>query len=89
MKRLKGPAAALVAALFVTSLGLSIALADLPGVIRPVDGAITVNLIPIQASADINGDGTVDAQDLTDLASLLGTGDEAADCRPSAIMGHI
>ena len=54
-------------------LGLGIAYASSTEPSRSVPGSITINFVPIQASADINCDGIIDGQDLMAIAGLLNT----------------
>ena len=54
-------------------LSLGIAYANSTDISRSVPGSITINYLPIQATADINCDGTIDSQDLRAVAGLLNT----------------
>ena len=52
-------------------IGLGITDASSVEISRSVPGNITINYLPIEATADINCDGIIDGQDLTAIARLL------------------
>ena len=62
---------ALIVALFLVTLPLGIAYAASGQISSPVQGGITINILPIQASADINGNGKVDHNDLLAVIKKL------------------
>ena len=65
---------------------------------RPVAGRAALNILPIQASADVNGDGVVDHLDLEAVSSGLSTlsegdrrdvnGDDVTDVADLAIVAR-
>ena len=63
----------LVIAMLVLVLGLSISYATSAQIFRPVPGSITINLVPIEELADIDGNGKVDHRDLVAVARVLNT----------------
>ena len=65
--------AALVIVVLACALGLSIPYAASASISRPVGGSGTINILPIQASADVDGNGIVDGQDLLAVARKLNT----------------
>jgi len=54
---------ALVVAILLLALGLGIAYAASFEISRPIPGGITINLVPLHMSVDINRDGSVDHHD--------------------------
>ena len=54
-------------------IGLGITDASSVEFSRSVPGSISINYLPIQASADVNCDGIIDGQDLMAIAGLLNT----------------
>ena len=66
--RIKG---ALTIAVLLVAIGLGIAYAASVEISRDVPGAITINFVSIQESADIDGNGKVDRQDLEAVARKL------------------
>ena len=63
----------LIIAMFVLAFGLSVAFAASSQVSRSVPGSITINLVTIEESADINRDGKIDQQDLLAITRKLDT----------------
>ena len=55
------------------ALGLGIAYGASVENSSSVPGGVTINIVPIQASADVNGDGIVDRGDLAAVTRKLGT----------------
>ena len=55
------------------ALGLGIAYGASVEISSSVPGGVTINIVPIQASADVNGDGIVDRRDLAAVTRKLGT----------------
>ena len=63
----------LIAALLALGLGLSSAYAASVEISRHVPAGLTINVLPIEASADVDGDSRVDRYDLIAVAKKLGT----------------
>ena len=60
-------------AMLVLALGLGVAYPASATISKPVPGSITINLVTIEESADINRDGKVDQQDLLAVIRKLDT----------------
>ena len=69
----RGIRAGFVILLFLAALGLSVAYVSAASISRPVPASITLNILPIQASADVNADGIVDFRDLLAVTRALDT----------------
>ena len=84
--------AALVFVVLVSALGLGIPYAASASISRPVGGSVTINILPIQASADVDGNGIVDGQDLLAVARKLNTmpaGDAREDVNRDSVIDVI
>ena len=64
---------AIIIALVVLAIGIGVVRAGVGQISRPVPGGVTINLLPPHASADIDGNGKIDAQDLLAITGKLNT----------------
>ena len=71
--KMTGIKAALTIALFLLAIGLGAIHGGVSDITRPVPGRITVNVLSIQASADVDGNGRVDIGDLKEVSRKLNT----------------
>ena len=81
--------AAAVFALIVLALSLGITHASSAEISRSVQGGITINILPIQASADVDRNGIVDQGDLAAVTKALGVapaGDARVDINHDGIV---